>query len=194
MMRDPELLKEEYERLKRTAATKAEFSKAVQEIQSAMGNATCEKAEAQGLSTTSLDRENLLGGTWKGLGSGGKASPDPAQKPIQEFGSCRSELSGLGYTLIPVDSIRAIGKIFQEGQIKYKSGAVNARNLTPALGNHSWQYERAEHVVDHLLKFFSGDETEDHLAKVAWFCTIMREIVRKEKEKGLPHAFSASNV
>lgn len=118
----------------------------------------------------------------------------PQQKPIQEFGSARSELSGLGYTLIPVESLRAIGKIFQEGQAKYKSGAVNARRLTPVLGNHSWQYERAEHAMDHLLKFFSGDESEDHLAKVAWFCTIMREIVRKEKEKGLPHAFSASNV
>lgn len=117
-----------------------------------------------------------------------------APKPIQDFGSARSELSGLGYTLIPVESLRAIGKIYQEGEAKYKSGAVNARNLIPVLGNHSWQYERAEHAVDHLLKFFSGDESEDHLAKVAWFCTTMREIVRLEKEKGLPHAFSASNV
>jgi len=143
------------------------------------------------------ERANLIGGSWGNFSpekSEEDPSLDPKQKPIQEFGSARSELSGLGYTLIPAESLRAIGKIFQEGQVKYKSGAANARNIIPVLGNHSWQYERAEHAMDHLLKFFSGDESEDHLAKVAWFCTIMREIVRLEKEKGLPHAFSSGNV
>jgi len=148
-------------RLKSKAEIKAELSKTIQGIGSAMAAARAQASQ---------------------------------QKPIQDFGSARSELSGLGYTLIPVESLRAIGKIYQEGQVKYKSGAANARNTIPVLGNHSWQIERAEHAMDHLLKFFSGDESEDHLAKVAWFCTIMREIVRLEKEKGLPHAFSSSNV
>lgn len=89
-----------------------------------------------------------------------------------------SEQLGLGYHLIPWESVRRLGMIFQEGQIKYKEGAICAANVERAVSEEEWQRERLNHAVDHLGKWMAGDRSEDHLAKVMWFCSIQIEIER----------------
>lgn len=89
-----------------------------------------------------------------------------------------SEKLGLGYHLIPWEAVRRLGKIFEDGQRKYKDGAVCAANIERALDDQEWQAERLNHAVDHLGKWMSGDRTEDHLAKVMWFCSVQIEIER----------------
>lgn len=91
-----------------------------------------------------------------------------------------SEKLGLAYHLIPPEALRRLSRIFLEGEIKYPGAAVNARNIDSAVGNDPWQEERFNHAVDHLLKFGQGDTTEDHLAKVMWFCSVMIEIRNRE--------------
>lgn len=94
----------------------------------------------------------------------------------KSFGLAASEILSVAYHLIPLDSIRRLSRIFTEGIATYKDKAVNARNITPAVNNQSWQDERFSHAVDHLFKGFMGDTTEDHFAKVMWYCAIMMRV------------------
>lgn len=101
-------------------------------------------------------------------------------KPLADFGQAASEKLGLAYHLIPPDSLRRLSRIFLEGMEKYPGKAVNVGNMGPVLGNKAWQVERFNHAVDHLLKWGQGDTSEDHLAKVMWFCSVMIEVGRLE--------------
>lgn len=94
----------------------------------------------------------------------------------KSFGLAASEILSVAYHLIPLDSIRRLARIFTEGITVYKDKAVNARNITPAVNNQPWQDERFSHAVDHLFKGYMGDTTEDHFAKVMWYCAIMMQV------------------
>lgn len=110
-------------------------------------------------------------------------------KSSMKFGIAASDELGIAYHLIPPDSLRRIAKVFAEGMEKYPGKAINFRNTSPAIENYPWQQERFSHAMDHLLKFNGGDTSEDHLAKVAWFCLVMMEIQRQEnngRQKGDP--------
>lgn len=114
------------------------------------------------------------------------------EKPMN-FEQAASESLGLAYHLIPPESLRRLSRIFLEGIEKYPGKAVNAKNMKGAVGNTYWQVERFNHAVDHLLKWGQGDTTEDHLAKVMWFCSVMIEarrleelIPKEEKSPNLP--------
>lgn len=102
-------------------------------------------------------------------------------KPMEEFGGAASEKLGLAYHLIPPESLRRLSRVFLEGVKKYPNRAVNACNMTGAVNNPEWQVKRFNHAVDHLLKWGQGDTSEDHLAKVMWFCSVMLEVERLEK-------------
>lgn len=107
--------------------------------------------------------------------------------PNLKFGRAASEELNAAYHLIPPDSLRRVARIFAEGMQKYPGKAINFSNINPAIENFSWQQERFSHAMDHLLKFNEGNTSEDHLAKVAWFCLVMLEIQRQEKTyKGDP--------
>jgi len=108
-----------------------------------------------------------------------KQTKQPA-KPLADFGQAASEKLGLAYHLIPPESLRRLSRIFLEGMEKYPGKAVNAKNMEGAVGNAHWQWERFNHAVDHLLKWGQGDTSEDHLAKVMWFCSVMIEVERLE--------------
>jgi hypothetical protein len=90
-----------------------------------------------------------------------------------------SDKLGLAYHLVPWEAVRRVSRICLEGQEKYPGRAINARNLAPAIGDTEWQTERLNHAMDHLAKWMSGDRTEDHLAKVMWFCAVMIELEAK---------------
>ena len=107
---------------------------------------------------------------------------DNKGRPIEQFDGTASEKLGLAYHLIPPESIRRLSRIFLEGLENYPGNAINARNMEPAVGNEKWQVERFNHAVDHLLKWGQGDTTEDHLAKVMWFCSVMIETRRLESK------------
>ena len=81
-----------------------------------------------------------------------------------------------GLTMIPFYSILRIGAIFVEG-LRYGKD-----NWKKGVNDKEYQEERLEHAMLHLIKWKEGDRTEDHLAKVAWFCVTQMELERLEKE------------
>jgi hypothetical protein len=83
---------------------------------------------------------------------------------------------GTGLILIPFYSILRIGGIFIEG-LRYGKD-----NWKKGVNDKEYQEERLEHAILHLIKWKEGDRTEDHLAKVAWFCVTQMELERLEKE------------
>jgi hypothetical protein len=91
-------------------------------------------------------------------------------------GKAKSDVLGLGLVLIPFHSIYRIGKIFIEG-LRY--GRDNWRK---GIYDSTWQEERLEHAINHLFLHKEGDRSEDHLAKVAWFCVVQMELLRLEEE------------
>jgi hypothetical protein len=82
---------------------------------------------------------------------------------------------GTGLILIPFYSILRIGGIFIEG-LRYGKD-----NWKKGVNDKEYQEERLEHAMLHLIKWKEGDRTEDHLAKVAWFCVTQMELERLEK-------------
>jgi hypothetical protein len=87
-----------------------------------------------------------------------------------------SDRLGLAYHLVPWESIRRVSRVCLEGLEKYPKGTINARNMNPAVHDLAWQTERLNHAMDHLAQWMQGDRTEDHLAKVMWFCAVMIEV------------------
>lgn len=88
----------------------------------------------------------------------------------------KTEELGLGKRYIPRRSLNRIGAIFLEGIPKY-----GENNWHKGYTDVAWQKERYEHAMEHLLKWYEGDRTEDHLAKVAWFCVVMLEFNEQAK-------------
>jgi hypothetical protein len=81
---------------------------------------------------------------------------------------------GTGLLLVPFYSILRIGGIFIEG-LRYGKD-----NWKKGVNDKEYQEERLEHAMLHLIKWKEGDRTEDHLAKVAWFCVTQMELERLE--------------
>jgi len=125
----------------------------------------------------SLDREKLEAMSKEANRRDGLIQANPVDK------SPDTKVLSASYHLIPLESIRAMARVFREGILEYKARAVNARNLEPAVFSKEWQDERFSHAVDHLFKGFEGDTTEDHFAKVMWYCSIIREVRRREAQE-----------
>jgi hypothetical protein len=100
----------------------------------------------------------------------------------------KSDKLGLGLVLIPFYSIYRIGAIFIEG-LRY--GRDNWRK---GVGDKDYQEERLEHAINHLFLYKEGDTSEDHLAKVAWFCVTQMELLRQESLHSLSEVKDGSNV
>ncbi len=86
----------------------------------------------------------------------------------------KSDKSNTGLVMIPFYSILRIGRIFVEG-LRY-----GRDNWKKGVGDKEYQEERLEHALLHLIKWKEGDRSEDHLAKVAWFCVTQMELERLE--------------
>lgn len=89
----------------------------------------------------------------------------------------KTDVLGLGLTLIPFHPLYRIGKIFIEG-LRYGKD-----NWKKGVNNSDYQEERLEHAMNHLFLWKEGDRTEDHLAKVAWFCLTQMDLERMEKNE-----------
>jgi hypothetical protein len=100
------------------------------------------------------------------------ASPFPLPPPEKK---AASDKVGTGLTMIPFYSILHIGAIFVEG-LRY-----GRDNWKKGVNDKEYQEERLEHAILHLIKWKEGDRTEDHLAKVAWFCVTQLELERLEQ-------------
>lgn len=100
----------------------------------------------------------------------------PAQaESITTPEKAKSDKLGLGLVMIPFYSIYRIGKIFIEG-LRYGKD-----NWKKGMNDKEWQEERLEHAINHLFLYKEGDRSEDHLAKVAWFCLVQMELTRLEQ-------------
>ncbi len=82
---------------------------------------------------------------------------------------------GLMMQCIPISFLQAIGKIFKEG-LRY------GRNTWKDKPDAEYIEERFNHALTHLVKWGNGDRSEDHLAKVGWFCGITIEILQTHPE------------
>lgn len=88
----------------------------------------------------------------------------------------KSDKVNTGLTLIPWYSILEIGKIFIEG-LRY-----GRDNWKKGVHDKEYQEERLEYAMLHLIKWKEGDRSEEHLAKVAWFCVTQLELERLERQ------------
>lgn len=104
---------------------------------------------------------------------------DQFNKIKQEFKKAKTDKLGLGLTLIPLHSLFRLGKIFVEG-LRYGKD-----NWKKGVNDPEYQEERLEHAMRHLFLWKEGDRSEDHLAKVMWFCTTQLELERMENENTL---------
>jgi hypothetical protein len=77
-----------------------------------------------------------------------------------------------GLTLIPFHPLFKLGQIYVEG-LRYGKD-----NWKKGINDSEFQEERLEHALRHLFLWKEGDRSEDHLAKVAWFCFTQMELER----------------
>lgn len=100
----------------------------------------------------------------------------------------KTEKVSPGIDQIPFEGIEEIGKCFAEGEKKY--GRDNWKNQNNA---EVYDQERSRHALRHLYLWINGDRSENHLAKVAWFCVtqIWRE---KNRPKPNPNVMIGSDV
>lgn len=92
--------------------------------------------------------------------------------PMQK---AKTEVLGTAIRQIPVHSLQEIGRIFEEGAAKY-----GRDNWKKGVNDKEYQEERLEHAITHLLRYANGDTSENHLAKVAWYCVTQLEHTRLE--------------
>jgi hypothetical protein len=87
-------------------------------------------------------------------------------------------------TQIPFEALRRVGMIFREGERKYERN-----NWRHGQHNQSFQLERLNHALKHLLLYIHqfehgehlGEQEEDDLAKAAWGCLTQMELERMAK-------------
>lgn len=84
---------------------------------------------------------------------------------VEPNDKAKSEKLAPGVEQVPFEGIEAIGEIFSEGAIKY-----GVDNWKKGVGDPEYQTERCRHAIRHLMLWANGDRSEQHLAKVAWFC------------------------
>ena len=111
-------------------------------------------------------------------------APKPELKSVspeigEKFLKCSKAASdkvGTGLVLIPLYSLLNLGKIFIEG-LRY-----GRDNWKKGVNDKEYQEERLEHAILHLIKYKEGDRSEEHLAKVSWFCFTQLDLERLENE------------
>lgn len=106
---------------------------------------------------------------------GGPDNDPPTQTP-----KAATDKLGLGLTLIPYHSVMALGEIFIEG-LRY-----GKNNWRKGVNDPEYQEERLEHALRHLMLWKEGDRSENHLAKVMWFCATQLELERLENDQPQP--------
>jgi len=99
----------------------------------------------------------------------------------------------MGKRFIPRSALNRLGEVFIEGLRYDVNGETNWKK---GVFDDEYQHERLEHALDHLWKWIEGDRSEDHLAKVMWFCATQMELERMEQEsidKSLSDSLSSTN-
>ena len=130
--------------------------------------------------------------TWYADGYNTKSDRDSLEEEYQTINieplplpeKAATDKVGTGLILIPFYSILRIGGIFIEG-LRYGKD-----NWKKGVNDKEYQEERLEHAMLHLIKWKEGDRTEDHLAKVAWFCVTQMELERLEVKPAIDEVLS----
>jgi len=91
-----------------------------------------------------------------------------------EMNKAKSDKLNTGLILIPFHSLFRLGAIFVEG-LRYGKD-----NWKKGVHDKEYQEERLEHTIRHMILYKEGDKSEDHLAKVMWFCSTQMELERME--------------
>lgn len=101
--------------------------------------------------------------------------PTDAEPIVKPGDKAKSDPTNNGIEQIPLSGLIAIGSIFEEGRLKY--GKDNWKN---GVNDKGYQTSRLVHAITHLMLYANGDRSENHLAKVAWFCVTQLELERLE--------------
>jgi hypothetical protein len=87
---------------------------------------------------------------------------------------------------IPYYSLLAISEQFQEGE----KGKYGRNNWKKGVCDPEYQRKRNANAIRHLMLWSNGDRSENHLAKVAWFCVTQLELERLERIQIDPNQLS----
>lgn len=88
--------------------------------------------------------------------------------------SAQRELTRPRYDLIPKEWLDCLAAIFEEGAKKY--GERNWQD-----GGPDFAKDCLNHAMDHLLRFNSGDNSEEQLGKVAWNALAARTLWKEDR-------------
>ena len=125
----------------------------------------------------SKERKKEIEMSYPRVGDVGMLMPKTATGML-EFQKANTEKVPGGKRYIPLSALEALGSIFLEGVPKY--GEYNWKH---GAWDRKYQMERWEHADRHLHLWVEGDRTENHLAKVMWFCATQIELERVEREE-----------
>lgn len=77
------------------------------------------------------------------------------------------------HDLIPVEFLDELASIFEEGR-RPRPGLPEGYGDSWKRGGEDFLRDCLNHASNHLHKYMNGDQTENHLAKVAWGCLVVR--------------------
>lgn len=80
----------------------------------------------------------------------------------------RSSEQAPRYDLIPREALRREAARMAEGAAKH-----GENNYQLGKGDEAYKKERLNHALEHLLRYASGDRTDDHLAAVRANCGML---------------------
>lgn len=82
------------------------------------------------------------------------------------------------YHLIPLNALKREALAFKKGADHY-----GENNWQKGKGDDKFIKERANHLIEHIMLWLSGDRKEDHLANVRCNAAILMELTDGSKEK-----------
>lgn len=77
------------------------------------------------------------------------------------------------HDLIPIEFLDELASIFEEG-LKPRPGMPNGYGDSWKSGGEDFTRDCLNHASNHLHLYMNGDESENHLSKVAWNVLVAR--------------------
>lgn len=99
-------------------------------------------------------------------------------------GGAKSSAIRPRYHKIPILALRRLALRFALGEREYDDPA-ESRKLNGRMnweeGTEEFWVERYNHAIEHLLLSRNGNEEDDHLAAVMWYCATRMQVEEKRK-------------
>ena len=91
---------------------------------------------------------------------------------MHEFESgARSTVEKPRYDLVPLSALRSVANRFGYGAVRH-----GERNYEKGANDEVFLRDRINHLIEHAMKYASGDRSEDHLGAVLCNAAILVEL------------------